>query len=437
MFMVWWRAALFAACIGFIVVPAVYLVEPAWIWPTVGTALAWYLLGHLLGLARLVAWLRGPLDAPVPEAGGIWNEVFALLHRRVKARQAEQSALSRSLDRFQRAAEALPDGIILCDRDGRIDWMNPTACRHFQLNAERDAGQLLTNLVRQPAFARYLAERRYAEPFVYRSERVHALTLMIQVVPYGEEQVLLMSRDVSHVERLETMRRDFVANVSHELKTPLTVVAGFAETLLDHHAVCSPEELREYVGHIHEQAARMRRLIEDLLTLSALETGSAAGDEAVAVDTLLRALVAEAELLSDGRHRITLSVEGPTQLRGSGRELESAFGNLLTNAVRYTPAGGEIRVSWQADASGAELAVADNGIGIAPEHLPRLTERFYRVDRGRSRDTGGTGLGLAIVKHVAARHEATLDIQSQPGAGSRFSLRFSPSRLILSYDQSL
>ena len=435
--MVLWRVALYAAFVGLVVVPGVYVYEPDWLWPAICAALAWYLLRHLIGLARLVTWLRAPIDTPVPDGSGIWDEVFALLHRRAKARQAEQSALSRSLDRFQRAAEALPDGIILCDRDGRIDWMNPTACRHFQLNAARDSGQLLTNLVRQPAFARYLVERRYAEPFVYRSERVQALTLLIQVVPYGEEQVLLMSRDVSHVERLETMRRDFVANVSHELKTPLTVVAGFAETLLDHYATCSPEELCEYVGHIHEQAARMRRLIEDLLTLSALETGTAAGDETVDVGAMLRALVAEAELLSDGRHRIALTMAGPTRVRGSSRELESAFGNLLTNAVRYTPDGGEIGVCWQADAMGGELIVTDNGIGIAAEHLPRLTERFYRVDRGRSRDTGGTGLGLAIVKHVVARHDASLDIRSRPGEGSQFSIRFPPSRLILSYDQSL
>lgn len=430
MFMVWWRVALYAALVGGVVVPGVYLYEPDWLWPAICAALAWYLLWHLLGLARLAAWLRGPLDAPVPDGTGIWNEVFALLHRRAKARLAEQSALSRSRDRFQRAAEALPDGIILCDRDGRIDWMNPMACRHFQLNAQRDTGQLLTNLVRQPAFARYLAERRYAEPFVYRSERVHALTLTVQVVPYGEAQVLLMSRDVSHVERLETMRRDFVANVSHELKTPLTVVAGFAETLLDHYAADCPPEVREFVGHIHEQAARMRRLIEDLLTLSALETGSAASDETVDVAPMLHSLLAEAELLSDGRHRLELAIAGPTRVRGSARELESAFGNLLTNAVRYTPAGGEIRVSWQADARGADLVVADSGIGIAPEHLPRLTERFYRVDRGRSRDSGGTGLGLAIVKHVVARHDATLDIQSRVGEGSRFTVRFPPARLL-------
>ena len=429
MLRVWGGALLFAAGYGLLVLLPVRLFAAEWGWPAVTTGLGLYLVHHLLGIGRLVRWLQAPIDTPVPDGRGVWDDIFAHLHRRAKARLEQQSALSTALERFQRAAEALPDGIVLCDAYGRIEWFNPWAGDHFQLQGERDRGQLLTNLVRNPEFADYLRRRNYAEPFLYRTAP-GGRTLLVQVVPYGEEQTLLMSRDVSHVERLETMRRDFVANVSHELKTPLTVVAGFAETLLDHYEAISADEARSYIGLIHEQAARMRRLIEDLLTLAALETEAGGRhEETVAVVEMLATLRTEAEALSAGRHRLRFEVDGPPRLRGAAGELRSAFTNLVTNAIRYTPEGGEIVVRWQRQEAGACFSVSDTGIGIAAEHLPRLTERFYRVDRGRSRETGGTGLGLAIVKHVLARHDAQLEVRSQPGAGSCFSAVFPASRL--------
>jgi len=430
MLTIWGGALLFAVLYGLLVcVPVAILLDGQWFWPAVSGGLLLYLGHHLLGIGRLLRWLRSPIDTPVPDGRGVWDDIFAALHRRARVRLEQQTALSHALERFQSAAAALPDGIVLCDHHGRIEWFNPCAGEHFQLQGERDRGQLLTNLVRHPDFADYLRGRRYAEPFLYRGAPA-GRSLLIQVVPYGEDQTLLMSRDVSHVERLETMRRDFVANVSHELKTPLTVVAGFAETLLDHYAAIPAAEARNYVGLIHEQAARMRSLIEDLLTLAALETdGGGRHDEAVDVPGLLATIRGEAEMLSAGRHRLCLEVTGPARLRGSASELRSAFSNLVTNAVRYTPAGGEILVRWQAAGQGATLSVQDTGIGIAAEHIPRLTERFYRVDRGRSRETGGTGLGLAIVKHVLARHDAMLEVRSQLGAGSCFSAVFPASRL--------
>ena len=248
-------------------------------------------------------------------------------------------------------------------------------------------------------------------------------------IAFGESQKLLLSRDVTQADRVETMRRDFVANVSHELRTPLTVLVGFLETVRE--LKLDPQRTRDYLGMMQEQAARMHRIIEDLLALSQLESAPPPAAERVRVLPLLRRLRSDAQAVSAGRHRIVLDGQPTVDLLGSDAELASAFGNLVTNAVRYTPAGGEIRIEWREDPDGAaRFAVADTGVGIAPEHLPRLTERFYRVDRSRSRETGGTGLGLAIVKHALARHQAILEIESRPGVGSRFTVKLPPQRAL-------
>lgn len=393
--------------------------------------LALLLCWHLHQLGRLLRWLGGPLDSPLPTGGGVWDIAFAGLHRRARIRSGQQQSLADALDRFTRAAQALPDGIIVFDLHRRIDWMNTRAEEHFSLSAAADRGQALTNLIRHPEFIAYLDAGKYDEPLVFRGARRGRTTLLLQVIPYGGEQTLLLSRDISHLERLERMRSDFIANVSHELKSPLTVVAGFAEMLAEDHAGYSEEELSRYLQLINEQSLRMRRLIEDLLTLSALETGGdTPTEERVDVAPLLQTILAEAQALSAGRHQLSLQIDAPATLRGCASELRSAFGNLASNAVRYTPEGGHIDLIWQGEADGgARFTVADTGIGVAAQHLPRLTERFYRVDRSRSRETGGTGLGLAIVKHVLTRHQATLEVDSEPGRGSRFSARFPAARL--------
>ncbi|MBA4093980.1 MAG: phosphate regulon sensor histidine kinase PhoR [Candidatus Accumulibacter sp.] len=441
---VWGRAVGWLLCIAvFVYAPVRVFHGPQWSLAAVGGSLLLLLGWHLYQLGRLIRWLRGPLDAPLPVSRGVWDIAFAGLHRRVRIRTGQQQVLSDTLESFTQAAQALPDGIIAFNRHRQIIWINARAEGHFQLSAETDGGQVLTNLIRHPDFVAYLDVGRYEEPLVFHSDRVDGQTLLLQVIPYGNDQNLLLSRDISQLERLETMRRDFIANVSHELKTPLTVVAGFAEMLADDYAAYAEAEVKHYLGLICEQSARMQRLIEDLLTLSALETGgSGQAEERVELEPLLRSIVAEAEALSGGRHEITLSINGPACISGSANELRSAFGNLASNAVRYTPAGGHIGLSWRVRSgnggsagsagSGAcgEFAVSDSGIGIAPQHLPRLTERFYRVDRSRSRETGGTGLGLAIVKHVLTRHQAVLDVHSEPGKGSTFIARF-PSRRLL------
>ncbi|MBP6712032.1 MAG: phosphate regulon sensor histidine kinase PhoR [Propionivibrio sp.] len=417
----WWSLAL--VCLVF--APAAIAFGLDWgLWALIA-GLVVMLVWHLNHLRQLLDWLEGPLNAPLPRGRGAWEIAFAGLHRRVRVRLGQQKALSETLDRFMRAFQALPDGVIAFDRHRHIDWINERAETHFALSAAVDRGQALTNLIRHPDFVTYLDSGKYEEPLIYRGGRVEGVTLLLQIIPYGEDQNLLVSRDISQLERMETMRRDFIANVSHELKTPLTVVAGFSEMLADDYASCSEEEVAHYLKLICEQNARMQRLIEDLLTLSSLETGSSAPvEERVDLAPMLRSILADAQALSAGRHEISLSIETPSIIKGCANELRSAFGNLAGNAVRYTPQGGKIDLVWRLRDGFGEFIVADTGIGIAPQHLPRLTERFYRVDRSRSRETGGTGLGLAIVKHVLTRHHATLEIESEAGKGSRFLARF-------------
>ncbi|TAN50619.1 MAG: phosphate regulon sensor histidine kinase PhoR [Betaproteobacteria bacterium] len=389
-------------------------------------ALALYLQRRQLG--RLRRWAAQPRLADPPEAGGAWGEVFDLLHRHRRANLKRRRQLAQLIVRSRRAAQALPYGVTALDAGLRLDWCNDSARAHFGLDAVRDRGAPIANFVRHPDFVAYLAAREFAEPLRLQVSGGTARALSLQLVPFEEEAWLLLSQDVTGAERLEAMRRDFVANVSHELRTPLTVLTGFLETI--HDLELEPQRVRDYLDLMAPQAARMRRIIEDLLALSSLEHAPPPPEARVALGALLERLRTETEQLSAGRHRISLSIAGDQDLLGAESELASAFLNLASNAVRYTPEGGEIRLSWRSDTEGGEFAVADTGIGIGAEHLPRLTERFYRADRGRSRESGGTGLGLAIVKHALARHQAVLSIESTPGKGSTFRARFRAARLL-------
>lgn len=429
---VWLEALAAVAVIALTGLAAWAIAAPSWGLAAMTAGLMSLGAFHLFYLARLVRWLNQPAGTPVPAGIGAWEGVFAALHRRTRKAAERQLELSVALERFRSAGQALPDGVVVLDTHHAIEWLNATAAGHLGLTLDQDRGCPVTNLVREPEFVRYLEGGQYAEPLVLHPGRKPGLTLALQVVPYGQAQKLLLSRDISQLDKLETMRRDFVANVSHELKTPLTVVSGFLETLMDCLREIPPEEAERYLNLAREQALRMQRLIEDLLTLSALETGSTAvAEERVPLAELLAEVADEARALSAGRHRILLKAPGVGCLLGSRAELQSAFGNLASNAVRYTPEGGSIEIAWEeAKDGGGSFRVKDDGIGIEAQHLPRLTERFYRVDRGRSRESGGTGLGLAIVKHVLTRHQATLDIESQPGRGSTFSIRFPPRRCL-------
>jgi two-component system, OmpR family, phosphate regulon sensor histidine kinase PhoR len=428
---VWTRTLwILFAVVGLVFGPITLVFDHNWGLLAVIGCLLLLLAWHLLHLRQLVGWLEGPLNNPLPRGRGLWEIAFAGLHRRVRIRLGQQQAISGTLARFVGAFQALPDGVIAFDRHRHINWINERAESHFALAAATDQGQALTNLIRHPDFVGYLDAGNFEEPLIYRGGRVDGLTLMLQIIPYGEDQNLLVSRDISQIERIETMRRDFIANVSHELKTPLTVVAGFSEMLSDDYEAYGEAEVKHFLSLICEQNERMQRLIEDLLTLSALESGgSASKEDRVEIEPMLRSILADAQALSAGSHEIVLHIETPSVLDGSANELRSAFGNLAGNAVRYTPPGGRIDLIWRVREGNGEFVVADTGIGIPANHIPRLTERFYRVDRSRSRETGGTGLGLAIVKHVLTRHHATLEIESEPGKGSRFTACF-PARCL-------
>ncbi|ATE62152.1 phosphate regulon sensor histidine kinase PhoR [Thauera sinica] len=382
-------------------------------------------------LHRLLAWTREPMGTPLPTARGYWGRAFAEFERRSRQSYEVRDRLTHALGRFQSASQAMPDGVLYLSGAGTIEWLNVRAEQHFGLDRAHDLGAPMTHLVRNPEFVRYLQSRHYGEPLVMHAGRGAGLTLQVQVIPFGEDQYLVLSRDISQLERLETMRRDFVANVSHELRTPLTVIDGFLETLSDGLDDFDHDEVHRYLVLAHEQSGRMRRLIDDLLTLSVLETGAPAPvEEGVDVADLMHEVHKETELLSGGRHTVTMKLEGGGVLHGSRKELHSAVANLTSNAVRYTPTGGHVEIGWRRRADGGgEFWVQDDGIGIEAGHIPRLTERFYRVDRGRSRETGGTGLGLAIVKHILTRHQAEMGVQSRPGAGSRFTVRFPPARI--------
>lgn len=381
-------------------------------------------------LRTLVAWARQPSGTPAPQGEGLWGQIFAELDGRVQREAEVKERLSAELGRFQQVVMAMPDGVIYLAEDDLIEWMNPMAEQHFDLDRRKDVRTPLVNLVRQPEFVAYLAAGQYGEPLVMHPARRRDRSLQILVIPLAASRRMVLSRDVSQLERLENMRRDFVANVSHELRTPLTVVGGFLETLIDGLDDFAREDIIHFLTLASEQSNRMQRLIEELLTLSALETGAPAQvDAPVDALELVREILQETELLSAGRHQIRLVASGGGALLGSRKELHSAFSNLASNAVRYTPAGGHIEIGWRVDESGAEYWVKDDGIGIDASHIPRLTERFYRVDRSRSRETGGTGLGLAIVKHIVTRHQGELRIESEPGQGSRFAIAFPPARL--------
>ncbi len=384
---------------------------------------------QLWHLDRLARWADGHMDADVPEARGAWGLAFSALYRRVRLRMLHQRGLATTVERFRNAAEALPEGMVILDATNRVEWANARAEAHLGIDLERDIGAPLLNFVRQPEVVRYFEIGDFTESVVVDSLREPGTTLSIQVVPFGIEERLLISRNITQLEAVARMRRDFIANVSHELKTPLTVVSGFIETLQD--LELEPRQRTRYLQLMAEQAKNMQRLVDDLLTLSTLESDQNALVEAeFDVVPLLLQVSADAKALSAGRHAVALDIADHAIVIGSRDELGSAFGNLVSNAIRYTPEGGAITLAWRVDDEGhGVFSVTDTGIGIAPEYIPRLTERFYRVDRSRSRETGGTGLGLAIVKHVLLRHQAELDVMSEPGSGSTFSVLLPPRRV--------
>jgi len=414
----------FAACVAF---PVGYFAG-AWIgWLLFSLSLLWQLISHLRHFLRLAKWSLQPRPDASLEGDGAWDEVFSRIYRHEKELHAQIARRDAEIDRFEAAGQALTDGVVLLDELNQISWCNSMACMQLGLVLETDRGQHIANLVRQPEFIEYLQSLDFARPLTLRSDRKGGRVLSIYVLPYATNKRLMQVKDITQTDRLDQMRRDFVANVSHELRTPLTVLAGFVETLQEFDV--DREERQRYLDMMADQSLRMQNIVKDLLTLSSLESAPPADNETVDMVTLIDKLRRDAEALSGGRHLIVVETDGKGDVRGSESEIASALGNLVSNAIRYTPAGGTVTIRWTASPQGAVFAVQDSGIGIDPMHIPRLTERFYRVDRGRSRDSGGTGLGLAIVKHALNRHQARLDVTSELGKGSCFSVSFPANRV--------
>ena len=383
-----------------------------------------------LQLSRISRWVKD-IETPPPPSVGPWDEVLAPIYRKLRKNRQDIDLLQRHVDGIMLAAEALPDGAITLNESMQLTWCNQTACEHIGLNLETDRNHSILNILRAPEFARYARQHRWPGPILLHLQHDNQeKSLLVQLTPYGVGQFLIVTRDVTQVEKLETTRKDFVANVSHELRTPLTVLSGFLEPLRDMPAESlSLEQKERYQNMMLEQAQRMQAIVADLLTLSTLESSPTAGGEPVQMADIIHKALLQGQILSNGQHVFVENIAPDLCITGIETELASAVSNLLTNAIRYTPKDGIITISWYLTEGGhACYSVQDTGIGIASQDLPRLTERFYRVDRGRSRATGGTGLGLAITKHVAMRHNAELTIQSRFGAGSLFSLVFPPSR---------
>ncbi|WP_243457471.1 phosphate regulon sensor histidine kinase PhoR [Ottowia testudinis] len=389
---------------------------------------------------RFLSWVASAdAAASVPVLGGSWGEAAYRTARALRAGQQQVQLSTQRLNDFLAAIQASPNGVLLLDPDGRIEWCNDIAAEHFGIDPRRDLLQHVGNLVREPAFTAYYASKNHERDVKLigrRSSPGHPVKLSVQLHAYGDGHQLMLSRDVTALAQADAMRRDFVANVSHEIRTPLTVLAGFVETLQS--LPLTEDERARYLDMMAAQSARMQTLVNDLLLLSRLEGSPPPGlNEVVDLRALMAQCEAEARGLSNLLHpaderpqQLEVAEAPPFELTGAANELRSAVSNLMNNAVRYTPGGGVIDVHWQRlPDGGARLCVTDSGPGIAPQHLPRLGERFYRVDRSRSRESGGTGLGLAITKHVAQRHGGELQVTSQLGQGSTFALAFPAARV--------
>ena len=390
-----------------------------------------YVTWHVYHVHRLARWLASGGREPEPDARGIWAQVFESLSRIHRQNRKRKKRLRKLVGRFQQATDAMPDGAIVLAGDGTILWMNGASSRLLGLQRARDVGQPVSNLIRHPGFTDTLESGALDEPLHIESPLREELKLQIRIVPYGGSRRLMLVRDVTRLHNLEQMRKDFVANVSHELRSPLTVIAGYLEALEDDEQL--PEEYRRPVAQMSQQASRMGLIVEDLLQLSRLEaTPGAATAEPVAMVEMLDTIARDTHSLSEGAHRVVHETDAGLSLLGNWNELYSAFSNIAFNAVQHTLAGGTIRLGWMPDGMGARLDVTDTGEGIEAHHLPRLTERFYRVDKARSHEMGGTGLGLAIAKHILVRHDARFEIESRLGEGSRFSCRFPAHRVVRS-----
>ena len=398
-------------------------------WLIAFSILAYSLLSAYTNQERLDVFAKGAGVSSLSGFGAAWSEIFFRLQRIITGLRTDIEQIERQHKRFIEAFQASPNGIVMLDDQDQIEWCNAIAEQFLGLQFKRDALQRIHYIVRKPEFVEYMMSRQYEEPVVLeKMGSPSSLILRLQVFPFSENRRLILIQDITDLSKAEAMRRDFVANVSHEMRTPLTVMMGFLETVQT--LELPSEQKAQYLDMMMDQGKRMKNLVEDLLTLANLEANTQpAPMNSISMSYLMSLIKNDAYALSQGKHSLNFDLKTPCNLLGEEREVLSAFSNLVSNAIRYTPNVGSVSVTWSVNAAGeGEFSVTDTGPGISPEHIPRLTERFYRIDRSRSRETGGTGLGLAIVKHVANRHQANLVIESTPGRGSTFTLRFPPAR---------
>jgi len=397
-------------------------------WAGLAGALAIHLGWQLVHLFRLDWWVRHRSFADPPDFGGVWGEVVTQVVRLHRRKRYHKQRFVKLVRQIQRSTAALPDGVVILNSQREISWFNRTAGKLLNLRGADDYGLRIDNLLRQPLFARYFDSGEYTNPIVLQPDIQIDNFLSIQLVPYGDGQHLLLVRDVSRQMRLENMRKDFVANASHELRSPLSVIAGYLETLA--HDPALDGDLQAPVAEMRRQAGRMTSIIQDLLALSKLEeSDEIVGGDYIDVAAILAVLRKDVLARPSHPRDVRVKIESHAMLRGDEPEIHSAFSNLVDNAAKYTPPEGSVEMRWWVDGEGGHFSVTDTGIGIPTEHIPRLTERFYRVDAGRSRATGGSGLGLAIVKHVLQRHGATMDVESTLGSGSTFTCHFPSARV--------
>lgn len=398
-------------------------------WLIAFSILAYSLLSSYINQARLDVFAKGAGISSLSGFGAAWSEIFFRLQRIISGLRKDIEQVERQHKRFIEAFQASPNGIVMLDDQDQIEWCNAIAEQFLEIQFKRDALQRIHYIVRKPEFVQYMMSRQFEEPVVLeKMGSAASLILRLQVFPFSENRRLILIQDITDLSKAEAMRRDFVANVSHEMRTPLTVMMGFLETVQT--LELPPEQKAQYLEMMMDQGRRMKNLVEDLLTLANLEANTQpAPMNSISMSYLMSLIKNDAYALSQGKHSLNFDLKTPCNLFGEEREVLSAFSNLVSNAIRYTPNVGSVSATWSVNAAGeGEFTVTDTGPGISSEHIPRLTERFYRVDRSRSRETGGTGLGLAIVKHVANRHQANLVIESTPGRGSKFILRFPPVR---------
>ena len=393
-------------------------------------AVTLYLGIQLRHLRALRQWLEAPKHVELHEPGGIWGEVFEKLLDLQKRNRKRKKKLAAIVSEFQASTAALPDGAVVLSVRGEIAWFNKAAQALLGLRGQQDVGIRIPNLIRHPDFTDYFADSEYVNELEVPSPINHNVRIALKIIPYGKDQRLMIVRDVSELRRLETARRDFVANASHELRTPLTVLRGYLDMIEPESRGPGPlAPWRMPINEMRTQSARMESLINDMLKLAKLESDVDTRQEVLDVPHVLQRVLDEARAMSQGTHVIEGQIDMELFLFGRETEAQSIFSNLVSNAVRYTPEQGRIEVRWYGDTEGAHFSVTDSGIGIAEDDIPRLTERFYRVDVGRSRASGGTGLGLSIVKHALHRHEGHLEIQSKLGEGSTFICHFPAHRV--------